>query len=398
MALATQCPHCQTTFRVAHDQLKLRAGLVRCGACKQIFNGIEHLLRPAASAAVARETTVAALALPLTQQDTSGQAAGNLAAPIIQPATATPAAPPRAADADDFYPAFDEMDPGAPKHPVASSKPGMAPLVDSPPVPLDSTDPLQRMTLMHFSYDDDAPDEAPIPPAAGQDFVIPLKAPSKPAPEDTAPDEIDQALDKLQRQPWRSTRANADASDNDATGYDTVADEPSFVTHGRQRKHLGRNLRAWLIACCVLLALSALVQTLFVFRNQIAARLLATKPVLVRLCSVSGCSIDLLAQASAVSIESNELVAIDPAKNRYALTVLLLNNSDLPQRWPSIELTLLDASDRPVLRRVFSAGEYLQPAPDISSGFGPKSERTAKVAFELQQEKVSNYRVYLFYP
>jgi predicted Zn finger-like uncharacterized protein len=46
MALATRCPHCQTTFRVAHDQLKLRAGLVRCGACKQIFNGIEHLLPP----------------------------------------------------------------------------------------------------------------------------------------------------------------------------------------------------------------------------------------------------------------------------------------------------------------------------------------------------------------
>src|SRR3712207_6222700 len=45
MALATQCPHCQTTFRVAHDQLKLRAGLVRCGACKQIFNGIENLIR-----------------------------------------------------------------------------------------------------------------------------------------------------------------------------------------------------------------------------------------------------------------------------------------------------------------------------------------------------------------
>jgi len=44
MALATRCPHCHTTFRVAHDQLKLRAGLVRCGSCKEIFNGIEHLL------------------------------------------------------------------------------------------------------------------------------------------------------------------------------------------------------------------------------------------------------------------------------------------------------------------------------------------------------------------
>ena len=46
MALATQCPHCYTSFRVANDQLKLHAGMVRCGACKQTFNGIEHLLEP----------------------------------------------------------------------------------------------------------------------------------------------------------------------------------------------------------------------------------------------------------------------------------------------------------------------------------------------------------------
>ncbi|MFL6715114.1 MAG: zinc-ribbon domain-containing protein, partial [Burkholderiaceae bacterium] len=46
MVLATRCPHCRTTFRVVQDQLKLRGGLVRCGACKEIFNGTEHLLRP----------------------------------------------------------------------------------------------------------------------------------------------------------------------------------------------------------------------------------------------------------------------------------------------------------------------------------------------------------------
>jgi predicted Zn finger-like uncharacterized protein len=39
MALATQCPHCNTTFRVASDQLKLRGGIVRCGACHEVFDG-----------------------------------------------------------------------------------------------------------------------------------------------------------------------------------------------------------------------------------------------------------------------------------------------------------------------------------------------------------------------
>lgn len=38
-ALATRCPHCQTYFRVTPQQLSLRDGMVRCGACRKIFNG-----------------------------------------------------------------------------------------------------------------------------------------------------------------------------------------------------------------------------------------------------------------------------------------------------------------------------------------------------------------------
>ena len=42
--LATRCPHCQTRFRVTAAQLELREGLVRCGACREIFNGRDYLL------------------------------------------------------------------------------------------------------------------------------------------------------------------------------------------------------------------------------------------------------------------------------------------------------------------------------------------------------------------
>ncbi len=38
-ALATRCPHCHTYFRVTPQQLALRDGMVRCGACREIFNG-----------------------------------------------------------------------------------------------------------------------------------------------------------------------------------------------------------------------------------------------------------------------------------------------------------------------------------------------------------------------
>lgn len=49
MTLATRCPTCRTTFRVTQDRLDLRDGLVRCGNCKEVFNGNEHLLGPAAT-------------------------------------------------------------------------------------------------------------------------------------------------------------------------------------------------------------------------------------------------------------------------------------------------------------------------------------------------------------
>jgi predicted Zn finger-like uncharacterized protein len=41
--LATECPNCRTQFRVTMAQLELRDGKVRCGACREIFNGIDYV-------------------------------------------------------------------------------------------------------------------------------------------------------------------------------------------------------------------------------------------------------------------------------------------------------------------------------------------------------------------
>lgn len=44
VAAVTRCPHCAARFRVRAEQVKLHAGLVRCGACRGIFDAIEHLI------------------------------------------------------------------------------------------------------------------------------------------------------------------------------------------------------------------------------------------------------------------------------------------------------------------------------------------------------------------
>lgn len=41
--LVTQCPNCDTRFRVTEAQLQIAAGRVRCGACLSVFDGTQHL-------------------------------------------------------------------------------------------------------------------------------------------------------------------------------------------------------------------------------------------------------------------------------------------------------------------------------------------------------------------
>jgi predicted Zn finger-like uncharacterized protein len=48
----TRCPGCATVFRVKPEQLTLRAGQVRCGHCKTVFDGVAQAVSLAPSARV----------------------------------------------------------------------------------------------------------------------------------------------------------------------------------------------------------------------------------------------------------------------------------------------------------------------------------------------------------
>ena len=74
-SFVTQCPHCQTRFRVSHAQLSVARGVVRCGSCLQVFNAARQLLeqraakenatsRPAAKPATAPAPAPAATPKP----------------------------------------------------------------------------------------------------------------------------------------------------------------------------------------------------------------------------------------------------------------------------------------------------------------------------------------------
>ena len=45
--MRTRCPVCSTIFRVTSEQLRLKAGKVRCGHCQSVFNAFDEFLEDA---------------------------------------------------------------------------------------------------------------------------------------------------------------------------------------------------------------------------------------------------------------------------------------------------------------------------------------------------------------
>lgn len=67
--MLTRCPGCGTAFRVTPDQLKARAGKVRCGHCSAVFNALETLedTPPAGAAAEAAASPAEPASPPLVE-------------------------------------------------------------------------------------------------------------------------------------------------------------------------------------------------------------------------------------------------------------------------------------------------------------------------------------------
>jgi len=460
MALATQCPHCRTTFRVAHDQLKLRAGLVRCGACKEIFNGIEHLL-PGESV-VATQTPTPGEAIAAAKKDVpspaavapeSAQADVPRAKPVPQPETApardsaavpTPLPPaPTASSALDF--AYPEPEPGAETetNPVAESKPDLIAdtVVESkpdepievafvevprksplpPPEPArpaslhaaplaeaEEPDPLQRMTLVDFS--DEQPDAIQAA-HAGHEPADEAHPEPAPVPDDQ-PDPLDKVMEEFERKPPRSKKktrphvrspivnmpAEAQPATAPAARPEPEADEPDFIKRERKKQSRSRGMRLAMGGMSFLLLLTAIGQAGYSFRNQIAARMPESKPLLQSACAYLDCKIELPAQIDGISIESHQIATLATRKDTSELSLLLRNSATIVQRWPQLEMTLIDENNNPLARRVFAPRDYLPAAIDERKGFPAGSEQPVKVYFEFTDAKPANYHVDVFYP
>lgn len=436
MALATQCPHCLTIFRVASDQLKLRGGLVRCGSCRQVFNGNEFLVEPsvadghyqplpgsqaqaAAAPAVAAPPQARVPAPPAFSPSStfSTSSPASVAAPVppvptapaapvaptvvaVAPAAAIP--PPRAA-----IPVVAE-----PKVFRSPSSPGYIPDLGAPlKSVVDGDSPAEAATSTASVHEDSAgmpllrraSDDAPAADLDEAFRIDPL-----PVSEDALAhpaDAIDDAAhDEAARLRASAHEAQADAgatadADQAADATDTDdTDEPAFVRRAQRKARISHALKTVMMILSGVMVPVLLLQSLYYWRNPLAEAVPQVRPMLNGMCVALHCTVGLPAEIERLSLEANELQVVPPNQNVYALTVVMRNRGNSAQAWPHLELTLNNDDEKAVVRRVFRPRDYLANAGLIDNGIAADSEQQIKLNFELKDALVSGYRIYLFYP
>ena len=298
--------------------------------------------------------------------------------------------------------------------PDAAAEPEAEPLLTAadmlPPGPADLPHERREPTLGAVEEDDfDVDEEALVQLSAagvarsGRDAGPAAGTHARPS-RDAAPQSL-AAAHSLHDDDFARADADADAAAESRARTDDEADaaaleEPGFVKRDRRRQRLGKIATVVMSAGSVLLLAGLAGQVVATFRNPLAAAVPSLKPALNAACVPLGCKVELPAQIESVTIEQGELQSL--SENTFSFTTLLRNQSATAQTWPHIELVLDDDKDKAILRRVFAPADYLAPgaaqAETLAQGFGPHSEQSVKLYFELKQLKASGYHIAVFYP
>jgi predicted Zn finger-like uncharacterized protein len=147
---------------------------------------------------------------------------------------------------------------------------------------------------------------------------------------------------------------------------------------------------------CVVLGMVLVLQIVLQERDRVAAMAPATKSTLEALCSVVGCTVAPLRQIESVLIESSSFTKV--RSDVYRLSFAIKNTGHTSVATPSVELTLTDRQDLPVIRRVFHATEFGDGSGALEAGAELSVTMPISVKVAGNSEKIAGYRLLSFYP
>jgi len=347
MSLITSCPACGTMFRVVPDQLKISEGWVRCGHCSEVFDAAAHMVD---ESVLEQLRTAEAAPRPPVDSEVPAFLAVHPPEPDPQPATMPVDLATRPASL--YGPLPEAARAGAPAAAAAADdSSSFGPDSQSlEPSPLDSPFVFRRSDLL------DREDTSVLPPAAGESE-------------------------------WPES--------HDAAAAQELHDL-SFVRQARRHAFWRRPLvRTLLLAAGLVLAALLALQVGYQDRDRLALAQPQLRPVLERMCELLQCRLGPPRQIESIVIESSGFTRV--RNDTYRLSFAVRNTARVPVAVPAMELTITDAQDQAIARRVLApselgmAGDAIAPAADWSGAVGVAVSSSGP-------SRVAGYRLLAFYP
>ena len=415
----SQCPECQTRFRVTAEVLRAAHGTVRCGRCGSAFDALERLsdtpppLRRALDAPSVVEAGVALAALP----DRVPAAEYHFTADDLEKVFI---------DAREWQKQF-----GAELAPDdTGSTPGPGP---EPRVVVDESEPLEDITLEGERISIEAPPGFEVDLDSTDEFAVVRDVPDSAYPEDEDTGEVPQleairddvertqALDSLlEAEPGISaTPEPAPAPESPAIEPASAAPVPEPVprsapaetasvgTLAAQRwrrteeaalettaeetePRTGWRTLAWSLGC-LLLALALLSQVTHHFRQDLV-RHPTLGPVVRSVYERLG--LPLSPNWDLAAYELRQWGNSDgPVDGRLSIRASLTNRASFAQPHPVLRLQLDDRFGESIAVRDFEPAEYLKNPAEASRLLGPSAATEAELVIVSPGEDAVGYRL-----
>lgn len=398
MSYTTQCPACQTRFKVSDAHLALAAGMVRCGRCSHVFHAPSHfeqvptaaevppVISTPANAASPRAEAAADDDFELELPDFHPERDAANLAPATEPRAAAVSAPEAgtALDLPDFdllpepeqplswqdldTPPRQDTTPAAePQQDIAAFQRALAEalqtpasrvsepvaLVDEPPAAVTPAPGRQQRLAAHYDAADSA--DSLLPPISAADL------------DDDAPAPV-------------ANDSDEEASDAASTGDGNWLRATAFGLLG------------------VIGVLLLLLQLAFINRTAVSAELPELRPAFESLCQSLGCEVPLPTQRQLIRTEWSELSFVPQHEHLIQLDATLKNLAPYPQAFPLMEVSLKDGEDRVLIRKTLKPEQYLS-ADDLKLGrFNASSELKIVTRMEVRDAKALGYSLHFYYP
>lgn len=376
-SFVTQCPHCQTSFRVNHAQLSVARGVVRCGSCLQVFNAAKQLLEQHAG-----KDTVTPVASPLPEAPTSVSAApstDDTPAPraISQKQWSASELDLDSLDLDEELARLEQRE----IQPVAefgrareeslsarrdSSEPdegtwpdslfsepaeerSAAPVVEPDLDEIETLEP--ERTEPSLSLEPvDLDDEPPIPQLRLHDPINPnARRERLSASDDSEDDDLPLITSPRKKRERAEPGVRAEVLQD-------LTDDPLQLDWQQRRSPWGRRL-LWLVL--VVLAAGGLAAQYIAYHFEELARQDQYRPWFQQICPQIGCTVP--SKVDIGKIKSSNLVVRSHPEFSGALVVdaIIYNRATFSQPFPLLELRFADLNGHLIASRRFKPGEYL---------------------------------------